>query len=172
MYLERALNMLHRPAALYEWPNLRRVSSNEAGVEIAKSLDGPGEVPRLSWVGIDEQLIVDYLTRSPDRHMVFETEIGPVLLSLLEPLPTHVRPSLVVATVHAGQPDLSAELDHLRLRSMLLFQEGIEVAEDSLATSLQLVAGTVEALAGLNKVFNEQVEQIFERVRQQSENMG
>lgn len=172
MYLERALNMLHRPAALYEWPRLRHVSWNDAGRRAGEALGRTGEEPRISWVGIDEQLVVDFLNRSPDQHMMFETDIGHVLLSLLEPLPTHVRPTLVLTTVHVGQSDLAAELDHLRLRSMLLFQEGIEVAEENLQTSLHLVAASVEALNGLNKVFSENAEAIMDKIQQESENKG
>lgn len=173
VYLERALNMLKRPAALYEWPSLRWLSWNQAGAEAGESItDHPEGPPRLSWGGIDEQHVVAYLRRNPDQHMMFETERRLIVLSLVEPLPTHVRPALVLVTAHDGQSEGLAELDHLRLRTMMLVTEGIEVAEENLQTGVQLVAASMESLSGLHKVFHEHAEAIMERVQKESMDKG
>lgn len=154
VYMQHALDLITAPAALYEWPSLRFVSENTAGLGRARS----------EWTDLAVDELRESVGAAPDRHWVRHTDLGEVHFSICEPLPSHSRPPLLLASLHADR-DRDGTADHFRMRTALLANEGLEVAENQLNTALQMVASTVASMREITRIVNESISYFDENAR-------
>lgn len=154
-FMQTALNLLTEPAALYEYPSMRFVGWNDAGRARGEAKRGQdGGDPTMSWLDRTDAEIVQAVNAAPDRHYVIERPTHCLHFSVLEPLPTHPRPELLLVTAHVGRTS-EGYLQHTRMRTALFVNEAVELADLQLDASVQAMAATRLALRAAAQIYND-----------------
>lgn len=158
MMVGSGILLFPNPAAVYVWPDLEFVATNDAGRRLAAKLPERGDDdPQMSWIALSDEEVRAGVEADPNNHLVCETEWGLIQFSLLEPHPEyHPRPTLLLTSV-SNRTLALARIDHERMAYALQMHEAAQAQTSLLETTMQQLAAAARVQDEMLKRFNEYV---------------